>query len=89
VGISRQVHEALLDFTAADQNVRMAELAVASADEDYRLALVRYQAGKAINLEPIEALSALVRARTNYAQALFAQRVALDEVNHAVGHLPL
>ena len=86
--LSRQVREALLNFSAADQNVRTAELAVASADEDYRVALTRYQAGKAINLEPLAALTALVRARTNYAQAIFQQRVALDAVNHATGRLP-
>jgi outer membrane protein TolC len=89
LAIARQVHEALLDYAAADQNVRTAEAALASAEEDYRVALVRYQAGKAINLERIEALAVLVRARTNYAQAIFAQRVALDAVYRAVGHLPL
>jgi outer membrane protein TolC len=87
--LTRQIHEALLNFAAADQNVQTAEQAVASAEEDYRVALTRYQAGKAINLEPIAALTVLVRARTNYAQAVFAQRVALDAVHRTTGHLPV
>lgn len=86
--VSREVHEALLAFHAADQNVRTAEAAVAAAEEDARIAWERYEAGKAINLEPLSALAALVAARTNYAQALFAQRVTLDAVNRAVGELP-
>jgi outer membrane protein TolC len=86
--ISRQVGEALLNFDAANRNVRTAETAVASAEEDYRVATARYQAGKAINLEPISALTVLVRARVNYAQALWGQRTTLDAVNRAVGKLP-
>lgn len=86
--ITREVHEAWLDFNAADRNVSTAEQALAAADEDYRVATERYQAGKAINLEPISALAALVRARTNLVQALFEQRTALDRLNRAVGRLP-
>lgn len=86
--ISREVHEAWLAFAAANRNVSAAEQAVAAAGEDYRVATERYQAGKAINLEPISALAALVRARTNLAQAIFEQRSALDRVNWAVGRLP-
>jgi outer membrane protein TolC len=86
--LTRQVHTALVNLAAAEENVSTAEQALAAAEEDYRVALVRYQAGKAINLEPISALAALVRARTNHAQAVFDQRVALDAVQRAAGRLP-
>ena len=86
--IARQVRTALLDLEAADHNVATAQAAETAAEEDYRVALVRYQAGKAINLEPISALTALVRAHTNQAQARFDQQVAQDAVERAVGRLP-
>lgn len=86
--IAREVRTALLDLAAADQNVKTAEAAMAAAEEGYRLALIRYRAGKAINLEPIDALAALVRAQTGVVEATFAERVALDAVARAVGTLP-
>jgi outer membrane protein TolC len=83
--IERQVRAALLQVQAANENVRAASEGVAAAEEDHRVALVRYQAGKAINLEPISALAALVLARTNHAQALFDLSVAVDSLQRAVG----
>jgi outer membrane protein len=86
--IERDVRTALLQVKAANQNVRTAMEAVAAAEEDHRVALARYQAGKAINLEPISALAALVAARTNLAQALYEYNVAVDAAAKAAGALP-
>ena len=86
--ISQGVRSALLDLAAADQNVKTAEAAQAAAEEDYRVALLRYRSGKAINLEPISALTALVRAQTRVVQATFEERVASDAVQRAVGNKP-
>jgi outer membrane protein len=58
---------------------------VASAEEDYRVAKVRYEAGKSVNVEVIDAQSALVRARANYIDALYDFNVALDRLERAVG----
>jgi len=75
-------------MSAAARNVETAQAALASAEEDYRVASQRYFAGKAINLEPIEALSVLVRARMNLAQATYAYRMAQDALARAMGRLP-
>ena len=83
-----QVRSALLQMSAAARNVETAQAALASAEEDYRVASQRYFAGKAINLEPIEALSVLVRARMNLAQATYAYRMAQDALARAMGRLP-
>jgi len=86
--IERQVRRAVLYLRAANQNARTAMEAVAAAEEDNRVALARYRAGKAINLEAISALATLVQARTNLAQALFDYNVAVDAVRKAAGKLP-
>jgi len=86
--IERQLRAAVLDLRAANRNVRTATEAVAAAEEDNRVALARYRAGKAINLEAISALATLVQARTNLAQALFDYNVAVDAVKKAAGKLP-
>ena len=86
--ISSTVRSALLDLAAADQNTKTAEAAQAAAEEDYRVALLRYRNGKAINLEPISALTTLVRAQTRVVQATYEERVARDAVERAVGKPP-
>jgi len=86
--IERELRTALLDLTAANQNVRTALEAEASAEEDHRVARVGYDAGKLINLEVVSALAALVRARTNVAQATYEYSLAVDAVQRAVGALP-
>jgi len=83
--VTKQVHTSLLQLTAATQNITTAQAAVKAAEEDYRLAQLRYSSGKGINLEPLDALSALTRARTNLVQALFEQNVAIDMLERAVG----
>lgn len=86
--IQRQVRSAFLERRAAEQNVRAAMEAVAAAEEDYRVALLRYREGRAINLEPISALAVLVNARSNLARALFEFNVASDALRRAVGQMP-
>lgn len=83
--IAREVMTALANLRAADQNTRTAMEAVAAAEEDYKVARVRYDAGKAINLEPLDALAALLRARVNLAQALFDLSSATDDLTRATG----
>jgi outer membrane protein TolC len=86
--VERQVRAALVTLVTADHCVRTSMEAVASADEDYRVALLRYQAGKAINLEPISALAGLVKAKTNLAEALYDHNLARDAFMRAQGELP-
>lgn len=85
--IGQQVMTAIARLKASDQNVRTAMEAQAAAEEDYRVARLRYDAGKAINLEPLDALAALQRARTNLLQAMFDHSNAVDDLRHATGEL--
>jgi outer membrane protein TolC len=86
--IERDLRSALLSLTAANQNVRTALEAEASAEEDHRVASVGYQAGKLINLEAVSALATLVKARTNVAQAKHEYNLAADAVQRAAGAAP-
>ena len=83
--VARDVLAAQADLKAADQNIRTSLEALAAAEEDYRVARVRYDAGKAINLEPLDALASLVRARVNAAQALYDYNNAVDALQRAMG----
>ena len=70
---------------AADQNTRTSMEAVAQAEEDHRVAKLRYDAGKGILLEVLDSLTALVRAQVNHSQALYEFSNAQDDLNRAAG----
>jgi outer membrane protein len=83
--VAKEVLTAIANFKAADQNIRTSLEAQASAEEDYRAAKLRYDVGKAINLEPLDALASLVQARVNAAQALYQYNNAVDDLQRAQG----
>jgi outer membrane protein TolC len=83
--VGQQVTNALLSLEAAEQNVATAQAGARAAEEDYRVALQRYQAGRGILVEALDALAARTRAQTNVVQALYEYNVAQDQLRRAVG----
>jgi len=83
--IGEEVTTALLELRAAEKNVAVARVGAAAAEEDYRVALLRYTSGKGINVEALDALAASVRAQNNQVQALFDYQVAQDRLTRAAG----
>jgi outer membrane protein TolC len=83
--VQQEVTNAWLALQAAAQNVHTAEAGLRSAQEDYRVTQIRYEAGKGINLEVLDAITARTRAETNRAQALYEYGVAQDQLQRAVG----
>ncbi len=85
--VAKEVDTALWEISASAQNVKTAEAALAFATEDLRAAKARYEAGRSVLVEYLDALFAYVRARTNYAQALYEHAIAKDRLLRAVGKL--
>lgn len=85
--VNRDVATALAELQAAGRNVELSETAVEQAEEDYRVIRLRYEAGRSLNVEVLDALASLTRARTNYAGALYEYSVARDRLERAVGGL--
>jgi outer membrane protein TolC len=83
--MAQQVTNALLSLGAAEQNVATAQVGAHAAEEEYQVALQRYQAGRGILVEALDALAARTRAETNVIQALYDYNVALDQLRRAVG----
>ncbi len=83
--IASEVDIALRELKAALQNVQTAKAALKAAEEDERVAKVRYEAGRSVLVEYLDALAALVRAQVNYAQAIYEFSVAQDKLLRAVG----
>ncbi|MCS7265864.1 MAG: TolC family protein [Armatimonadetes bacterium] len=85
--VAREVDVALKELQAAGQNVKTAEVALKFAKEDARIAKVRYESGRSVLVEYLDAIFALVRAELNYTQALYERAVAVDKLFRAIGRL--
>ncbi|MHB9037383.1 MAG: TolC family protein [Armatimonadota bacterium] len=85
LGVGRDVSTSLARLQAAEKNVNLAKAAVTQAEEDYRVIKLRYEAGKAINVEVLDALASLTRAQTQHADALYNYNVAEADLLRAIG----
>jgi len=85
--ISQEVHTALLNLRAAEQNIHTARAALMAAQESYRVMQERFRAGRSILVELLDALATRTEAESNLVQALFQYNVAQDQLLRAVGML--
>ena len=83
--IQLEVRTAFLSLKAAEQNIATTEVAVAQAEEDYKIARVRYSAGVGTNLEVMDASEKLTLARTNYYTALYNYNTNKASLDQAMG----
>ncbi len=89
IRVEGEVRAALLTLNAAARNVTLSQAAVTAAEEQYRLAQLRYDVGRSVLVEVLDALTALTRARVNRLQALYEAAVARDRLARAMGAPPL
>lgn len=61
------------------------QTAVSLAEEDYRIAQVRYMAGVGTNTDVLDAQVALTQAKTNYLQAMYDYNTSKIELENAIG----
>jgi outer membrane protein len=83
--IASEVDTALRELQTALQNLQTAQAALKAAEEDERVAKVRYEAGRSVLVEYLDALVTLVRAQVNEAQARYGLAVAEDKLRRAIG----
>ena len=83
--ISREVEQAQLTLEETDERIQAAQAAVASAQENFRLAQGRFDAGVGTILELTDAQLALTQAQNTEAQALADHRIAVARLERAIG----
>jgi len=83
--ISREVEQAQLTLDETDERIQAAQAAVASAQENFRLAQGRFDAGVGTILELTDAQLALTQAQNTEAQALADHRIAVARLERAIG----
>jgi outer membrane protein TolC len=83
--IHNQVEQVLITVNEADERIQAAQKAVESAQENFRLAQGRFDAGVGTILELTDAQLALTLAQNTEARALADYRIALYDLDRAVG----
>src|SRR5205823_8505791 len=84
--IDYEVRTAMLDLTAAAEQVEVARSSVDLADQTLVQARDRFAAGVADNLEVIQAQEAVAAANENYISSLYAHNLAKVELARAIGY---
>lgn len=79
------VRQAYLNLKSAEQTIESTRTAVASGQESFRIATLRYRAGVGTNLDVLDAETALETARNNYVDALFNYNIAVATLENAMG----
>lgn len=83
--IALEVSSAQLNFESACQRIDVATRQVASAQEDYRMALMRYKANVGTNLDVLDARTALTNARTQLVDAVYDMDSSHADLDFALG----
>ncbi len=81
----QDVQQSYLNMIAAEQQIGAAQKAVDSAQENFQLSQGRFDAGVANIIELTDAQLALTQAQSNEAQALANYRIAIAQLERAVG----
>lgn len=83
--IALEVEQAVRNYQVALQRLNTARAALASAEEAFRLAQVRYEAGVGTQVEVLDAQVALTQARANEVRALYDAHKAFARLVYATG----
>ena len=83
--VQLEVQSAFLTLHAAEKNIQTTQLAIASAEEDFKIAQVRYAAGVGTNLDVMDASDKLTQAKNNYYTALYTYNTARASLSKAMG----
>ena len=85
--IAKDVNQAALMLTAADKGVAAARTGLELAEEDFRVVRERFESGRGIQVEVLDAQVALTRARFNIVNALAEYHSAQAMWLRAIGRV--
>ncbi|MCR5834213.1 MAG: TolC family protein [Selenomonadaceae bacterium] len=83
--VQLDVQSYYLDLHSAEKNIGTTQASVALAEENYKIAQVRYAAGVGTNLDVMDASRKLTEARSNYFTALYKYNTAKASLERYMG----
>lgn len=84
--VNLDVRQNYLNMREAEKRIHTTDVAVERAEEDYRIAQLRYMAGVGTNTDVIDASVALTQAKVNYLQALYDYNISKTDLQTAIGN---
>ncbi|MDU2063693.1 MAG: TolC family protein [Sporomusaceae bacterium] len=79
------VQQAYLNLREAEKRIATTQVAVDQAEENYRIAQVRYSSGVGTNTDVMDAETNLTTAKTNAVQALYDYNTSKAQLDKAMG----
>lgn len=83
--VNLDVRSSYLNMREAEKRIDTTKLAVSQAEEDYRIAQLRYMNGVGTNTDVLDAQVALTDAKTNYLQAMYDYNTCKTNLETAIG----
>jgi outer membrane protein len=83
--IQLEVRQAYLNMVEAEKRISTSQVTVEKAEEDFKIAQVRYSAGVGTNTDVIDAQVALTQAKNNYIQAMYDFNTNKANLTKAMG----
>lgn len=83
--VQLEVRQNYLSMQEAEKRIDTSQVAVEKAEEDFKIAQVRYSAGVGTNIDVIDAQVALTQAKTNYIQAMYDYNTSRAKLDKAMG----
>ena len=83
--VNLDVRSNYLGLREAEKRISTTKLAVEQADEDYRIAQLRYMSGVGTNTDVLDAQVALTQAKTNYTKALYDYNTSKTALETSIG----
>ena len=79
------VRQTYLSLKSSEQSIATSSSAVGLAEEDYKIKVIRYQAGVGTNLDVLDAQVALTTAKNNYLKAMYEYNNFRAKLDKAMG----
>ena len=83
--VQLDVRQTYLSLKAAEQSIATSSSAVGLAEEDYKIKVIRYQAGVGTNLDVLDAQVALTTAKNNFLKAMYEYNNFRAKLDKAMG----
>lgn len=83
--IIREIKDSYLNIENAGERIGVSQKAVEEAKENLRIEVLKYETGSGTSTDVIDSQTMLLRAETDYLQAIYDKNIAIASLRRAIG----
>ncbi|GER94023.1 TolC family protein [hot springs metagenome] len=87
LNIIREIKDAYLNIEGSIERISVSQKAVEEAKENLRIEILKFETGSGTSTDVIDAQTALLRAETDYLQAIYDKNIAIVSLIRAMGEI--